>query len=179
MKESGHNRRHVPKVMHQDDPIFLRKRLEAAEGYLQLGMDEEAWAELEDLAVDDLPTREERGYYLAMVLELAMRSSDWELGARIAEALRVVAPENAGAYVHGAFCLHELGQTKQACAVLIEGPSSLQEEPLYFYNLGCYHAVLGDRLQALACLNEAFQRDPRLKKTARTDPDLKGLGVFG
>lgn len=161
--------------MHQDDIIFLRKRLDAAEGYLQLDMEDEAWNELEDLAVDDLPSREERGMYLALVLELAMRTKDWELGARIAEALRIVAPDNAGAYVHGAFCLHELGQTAQALEVLVSGPPSLHEEPIFLYNLGCYHAVLGDRERALECLTEAFQRDPALKITARTDPDLQGL----
>ncbi|MFM7180374.1 MAG: tetratricopeptide repeat protein [Verrucomicrobiales bacterium] len=164
--------------MDQDDPIFLRKRLESAEGYLMLGMDEEAWAELEDLSVDDLPTRDDKASYLSLVLELALRSSDWDLGARIAEALVIVKPAHIPAYVHGAYCLHELGQTDKARALLIGGPPDLREEPLYFYNLGCYHAVLGDRIQALACLNEAFQRDPKLKKTARKDPDLQGLGQF-
>lgn len=164
--------------MDQDDAIFLRKRLESAEGYLLLEMDEEAWAELEDLSVDDLPTRDDKASYLALVLELAMRAKDWDLGARIAEALVVVHPAHVGAYVHGAYCLHELGQTDKARALLIAGPAGLRKEPLYFYNLGCYHAVLGDRLQAIACLNEAFQRDPKLKKTARQDPDLKNLGHF-
>lgn len=165
-------------IMDQDDPIFLRKRLESAEGYLMLEMDDEAWAELEDLSVDDLPTRDDKAAYLALVLELALRSKDWDLGARIAEALVVVKPSHIPAYVHGAYCLHELGQTDKARALLIAGPADLRDEPLYFYNLGCYHAVLGDRLQALACLHEAFQRDPKLKKTARKDPDLQGLGQF-
>jgi tetratricopeptide (TPR) repeat protein len=164
--------------MDQDDPIFLRKRLETAEGYLMLDMDEDAWAELEDLSVDDLPTRDDKASYLVLVLELALRSKDWDLGARIAEALVVVKPGHIPAYVHGAYCLHELGQTDKARDILIAGPPDLRDEPLYFYNLGCYHAVLGDRLQALACLNEAFQRDPKLKKTARKDPDLQGLGQF-
>ena len=162
--------------MHQDDAIFLRKRLESAEGYLILEMEEEAWSELEDIAVDDLPGREDKGLYLSLVLELAMRSKDWDLGARIAEALCVVSPGNPGAYVHGAFCLHELGHTDKARKLLISAPKSLRDEPLYFYNLGCYHAVLGDRVKALACLQEAFERDPKLKATARKDPDLKGLG---
>ena len=164
--------------MDQDDPIFLRKRLESAEGYLMLEMDDEAWTELEDLSVDDLPTRDDKASYLTLVLELALRSRDWDLGARIAEALVVVKPSHVPAYVHGAYCLHELGQTDKARALLMAGPPDLHQEPLFFYNLGCYHAVLGDRLQALACLNEAFQRDPKLKMTARKDPDLQGLGQF-
>jgi hypothetical protein len=31
----------------------------------------------------------------------------------------------------------------EAMELLQEGPPSLLREPVYFYNLGCYHAVLG------------------------------------
>jgi tetratricopeptide (TPR) repeat protein len=164
--------------MHHDHHIFLQKRLESAEGYLMLEMDEDAWSELEDISVDDLPKRKDKALYLSLVLELAMRAHDWELGRQIAEALAIVSPENPNAYVHGAFCLHELGKTNLACALLMTAPSALREVPLYHYNLGCYHAVLGDRNMAMLCLKEAFDRDPGLKSTARKDPDLKGLGKF-
>jgi tetratricopeptide (TPR) repeat protein len=164
--------------MQHDNHIYLKKHLAAAEGYLVLEMEEDAWKELEDIAVDDLPSRSEKSQYLGLVLELAMRSKDWDLGAQIAEALGVVAPDNFNAYVHGAFCLHELGKTEQALALLRNAPPALRAVPLYHYNLGCYHAVLGDQGNALRCLKEAFQRDPALKSTATHDPDLKGLGKF-
>lgn len=153
----------------------LTRRLDAASGYLTLGLDEDAWKEIEDIEIDDLPCDEDRASYLALVLELAVRGSDWSLGAGIADALRLVAPGNAAAFLHGAYCLHELGRTADARELLVHGPEALRGLPVYHYNLGCYNAVLGDREQALACVREAFEMEPALRNSARKDPDLKGL----
>ena len=43
LDETVHSGWHVPLIMHQNDTHFLQKRLEAAEGYLLLDMDTEAW----------------------------------------------------------------------------------------------------------------------------------------
>ena len=164
--------------MHQNDIHCLQKRLEAAEGYLMLDMDAEAWQELEGICPDDLPIPEAASLYLILVLELAVRAENWELGARTAGVLAELVPDHDSAFVHGAYCLHELGQTDKARSMLLAAPESVRSEPVFFYNLGCYHAVLGERTQAIACLNEAFNRDPALKFKARKDPDLRGLGNF-
>ena len=164
--------------MHHKDVIFPQKRLECAEGYLQLDMDDAALEELSYLKAEDLTSAQDKNHYYVLNLELAIRGKHWELGVQAAAALRHLEPDNVGAYVHGAYCLHELGMTAEALELLLSGPKSLKNEPLYFYNLGCYHAVLGDIAQARAYLKEAFQRSPSLKRTAREDPDLKGLGEF-
>jgi len=155
--------------------LNVQKRLEAAQGYLMLEMDEDARESLDGLTAEDFSNPEDRAIWVALRLELAVRSTRWESGIRFARELRSLAPENPGSFIQGAYCLHELGRTDEAKVLLLEGPESLHEEPLYHYNLGCYHALLGDRVQALACLNQAFERDPQLRRTARKDPDLKGL----
>ena len=157
------------------DNIFLRKRIEAAHGYLMLGMEEDARLELAGIDDAMLPDRTEKTALTSLQLELAMRGSRWQEAEASARRMRLWAPEDPQGFIHGAYCLHELGRTHEAIQLLVGGPETLREVPLYFYNLGCYHAVLGERVKALACLNEAFQRDPDLRRTAREDPDLRGL----
>jgi len=149
------------------------RRIEAAQGYLVLGMHEDAWMEVEGIDVDALPDRRSRAAYLEAVLEIAVASENWELGESVSRALQVVDPSHVGAYMHGAYCLHEMGQTESALELLLSGPPQLLGRPLYHYNLGCYHAVLGDHVQAVSCIREAVRLDPSLAGAAREDPDLK------
>jgi len=159
----------------EPDTIFLRKRLEAAHGYLMLGMEEDARRELDGLDEARMEDSSEKTVLTSLRLELAMLGSRWHEGEASARRMREWAPDEPQGFIHGAYCLHELGRTQDAVRLLLAGPQALRKMPLFFYNLACYHAVLGERVQALANLNEAFQRDPGLREVARTDPDLKGL----
>jgi hypothetical protein len=79
-----------------------------------------------------------------MRLFVVMRSKRWEQALAVCAKLRATSPESATGYIHGAFCLHEMGRTQDAKQLLLEGPASLLGEPTYHYNLGCYDAVLGN-----------------------------------
>lgn len=143
----------------------------AAQGYLELGMFPSVWQELQELP----------GEYLARpdVLEILtlslMGQLRWEDALRVAQRLREEAPEEPGGFIHEAYCLHEMGQTKQALEVLLKGPASLKTKAVYFYNVGCYHARLGNNKEALRMLEKSFEMDASLKRTARRDPDLVTL----
>jgi tetratricopeptide (TPR) repeat protein len=53
-------------------------------------------------------------------------------------------------------------------------PAETKAEPTY--NKACYQELLGvDKQEVLATLQAAFQLNPGLRKTARTDEDLKNL----
>ena len=65
--------------------------------------------------------------------------------------------------------------TSQARETLIGGPDSLREEPVFFYNLGCYEARLGQRDAARAWLLRSFEMEPDLRHQAKGDPDLRDL----
>ena len=92
-----------------------------------------------------------------------------------ASVLCRVSPEKAGGYIHAAFCLHELGRTGDAKALLLSGPESLLKEPTYHYNLGCYEAALGNLEEARQHLKKSFSLDGRFRDYAKTDPDLEPL----
>jgi tetratricopeptide (TPR) repeat protein len=149
----------------------LQHYINAAQGYLELGMAEEALAELERVPA------EERAHEDVAQLRvyIFMRARRWPEALTACESLRTDRPDLPLGYIHGAFCLHELGRTVEAMALLQEGPASLLREPVYFYNLGCYHAVLGNPEEAQSYLQMSFNLDEKFREIARYDPDLEDV----
>ena len=73
------------------------------------------------------------------------------------------------------FCLHELGKTAEAKELLLKGPLALLKDPIYYYNMGCYDALLGNVKSAQVHLLTSFKMDASLREIAKRDPDLKSL----
>ena len=134
-------------------------------------MTDEALAELERVPEED-HDHEDVAQLRVYVL---MRARRWDDALVSCEALRAARPELSLGYIHGAFCLHELGRTAEAMELLLQGPASLLREPVYFYNLGCYHAVLGNPEDAQSYLQMSFNMDEKFREIARYDPDLEGV----
>ena len=145
------------------------RALLAAQGYFELGMLEDAVAELESLPV----SMRERMEVLQMRLFIHMRARRWDDALEISHVLCRVSPEETLGFIHAAFCLHELGRTSEAKALLLAGPSALLDEATYHYNLGCYDAALGNIEDAQAHLRASFKLDRKFREFAKTDPDLK------
>jgi hypothetical protein len=68
-----------------------------------------------------------------------------------------------------------LGKTAEAKKLLITGPVALLKEPIYYYNMGCYEALLGNVHDAEANLQISFKMDSSFRDLAKKDPDLKAL----
>jgi tetratricopeptide (TPR) repeat protein len=151
--------------------IALQHYINAAQGYLELGMADEALAELERVPEEDRAHED----VAQLRVYILMRARRWENALDACEALRAGHPELSLCYIHGAFCLHELGRTAEAMELLQQGPASLLREPVYFYNLGCYHAVLGNPEEAQSYLQMSFNMDEKFREIARYDPDLEDV----
>lgn len=147
------------------------RALLAAQGYFELGMIAESLAEIDSLP----PAQQERSEVLQMRLLIHMRARRWQEALGFSEALYQRCPQEALGFIHAAFCLHELGRTAEAKALLLNGPSALLSEATYHYNLGCYDAALGNLEAAQAHLRVSFKLDKKFREFARTDPDLKGI----
>ena len=144
------------------------RALLAAQGYLELGMVEEALGELSSIgrvAFDDPDIIELR-------LHILMQGRKWNEAIAAAEELLRMKIDALPAYIHGAFALHELGRTSEARDLLLKGPSVLREDPTFHYNIGCYEAVLGNRDAALESLRQSFAMDKNFREFAQCDPDL-------
>jgi tetratricopeptide (TPR) repeat protein len=145
--------------------------IRAAEGYLELRMFSEVWRELHALPAEHLGSKE----VLIIFLHSLMGERRWEDALTVARRLRSERPEEPDGVIHEAYCLHELGNTREALELLLNGPASLRERPVFFYNAGCYHAQLGEVNEAIEMLQKSFAMDESLKKSAKQDSDLAGL----
>jgi len=151
--------------------MLIERSLLAAQGYIELEMPEEALAEL-----DALPAGEQqREEVLQLRLFVLMRGRLWLPALEVCALLREIYPDGSTGYIHGAFCLHEIGRTAEAKEVLLAGPPSLSKEATYHYNLGCYDAVLGNRTEAEEHLKTSFLLDRKFREIAKYDPDLKSV----
>lgn len=151
--------------------MSIERTLMAAQGYIELEMPVEALHELDSLSEKD----QEREEVFQLRLFVLMRGRLWEPALGVCMRLREVHPDCLTGYIHGAFCLHELGRTAEAKALLLTGPPSLSKEATYHYNLGCYDAVLGNRDEAHEHLKTSFAMDKKFREIAKYDPDLKSV----
>ena len=151
------------------------RTLLAAQGYSELGMVDDALAEL-----DRLPATVERhSTVVELRLVILMQARRWSHALQVSRELCAIVPEKTMGYIHAAFCLHELGNTVEARDMLLGGPTALHQEPTYHYNLACYECRLGNLDLAQAHLDRCFLLDKKYRDFARTDPDLEVLRTRG
>jgi tetratricopeptide (TPR) repeat protein len=143
----------------------------AMEGYADLGLPDMAWEEYACLSEQDRQRPEVR----EMELCLHIRVRHWEGAIPLGLTLCETMPGRPAVFIHTAFALHEAGRTPEARALLDSAPAALHGDPLYHYNMACYLAVLGHLREAEPLLRKALQMDGKLRRHARTDPDLKDL----
>jgi tetratricopeptide (TPR) repeat protein len=144
------------------------RHLQAAQGFQELGLIPNALAELASVRGKARQTPE----FVETLLLCRIAQRRWPEALLLSEQLKALAPHEPGAYLHAAYCLHELGNTEDAITLLRKGPRSLHKRPVFFYNLGCYYSSLNDLVRAHRCLLRSFELDPSLKITAKRDPDL-------
>ena len=146
-------------------------QLRAACGYAELGMTRQSVAELDAIETNF----QERPEVLQLRLHHLMRGKKWRRALIVSRKLCRVAPECGAGFLHAGFCLHELGKTAEAKRLLLKGPVTLLKEPIYYYNMGCYDALLGNVHAAQMHLQTSFKMDASFRELAKKDPDLKAV----
>lgn len=152
--------------------IPFSKRVSYAWGYLALNLAAEARRELAQITRPESglpPVREAR-------LEVAFMRQDWDTVNREAAALIRLNPASERPWFSHAFALREQGRITKARDVLIRATSLHGHgSAIIWFNLGCYHCLLGDLDAARACLERACRLDRDLHDDAKTDPDYAAL----
>ncbi len=151
--------------------MTFEAQIRAAEGYSELGLQAEALAELDSLTDEN----QERAETLRTRITIVLKLRAWADASRLSERMCELYPNESFGFIHKAYCLHELGETAEAKRVLLDGPAGLLEEPTYYYNLGCYDAILGNLDSARAYLRASFRLDKSFRELAKTDPDLASI----
>jgi len=146
-------------------------RFQAANGYCELAMWQDAWDELDALALEDraeLPVA-------VLRVEILKAMKRWESAAILAEALIEKGVNIGGLYLSAAYAIRRARSLPEAKAMLLKGEPFLQGEALWWYNLACYDCQLGDLDAAKARLARAFEIDREYRLRALEDEDLKPL----
>jgi hypothetical protein len=150
----------------------VRRTLQAASGWLELGLADEALAELETLPTDFRSQRE----VLELKLAAQMVIQAWNPASDTARLLCLKAADEPLFFLRAAFCLHETGDTLAACNWLLRGPKALFDMAIFHYNLACYLWTLGEANRARSHLKQAITMDESFRAAARDDRDLAGIG---
>jgi len=153
------------------DFISVLKHLNAATGYLGLGMHMEAWNELEEID----PEKRTLSEVLNVRVEVCRALEKWEMMAEICRHLQKVEPDEVGHPLNLAYAVRRFQGEQPAASVLEQARPKFPTEALISYNLACYRAVAGMVAEAKTLLAEAFTLDPSLRMTALDDQDLVGV----
>jgi len=108
--------------------------LDATIGWLMLGNPREARVEFERLSAG--ARRAPAG--LDAEWQLLAAEQRWEEAVTVADALVVMAPRQASAWIHRSYALHELRRTEAARDLLLPAAEQFPKETTIPYNLACY-----------------------------------------
>ena len=147
------------------------RHLQAAQGYLELGLPLEAHEEIEDTE-PELRTRTD---VLILRLEVFQVLEKWELMRTIAQQLCNRQPDEPDSFLALATATRRAIGLQEALAVLATVAPRFPTCATILYNLACYAAQLGHLDSARARLAEAIKLEPRCREMALVDPDLEPL----
>jgi tetratricopeptide (TPR) repeat protein len=153
------------------DDVREVRRLLAAEGYIELGLFEEADNELREL--------DHRWFFLEPTLLLQLRVyaglARWKEAHDLADVLSVQNPENPQWRIWSAVAASHIESVEAARSILLEALAQSPNDARIHYDLSCYETRLHHFRRAEGHLYHAIQLDPRLKLVAVDDPALAPL----
>jgi len=149
--------------------------LDAAIGWLELGLVEEAKREMKQIS-------REQGEH-PDVLEVCWRidagEQHWDAALEVARKLVARAPNRADGWLHHAYALRRAseGGLEKAWEALAPAAEKFLQEPIIPYNLACYACQMRQLDKAWAWLKRALQIGGKetLKQMALSDADLEPL----
>lgn len=157
---------------------FRSRRLDAARGYLILGMPECALRELRKIRS---PEYCEFDYWL-------LKAESHRDLKRFDEAIAFFEnaidrhPGSLQAHLGLAWCYKRIDRVEKAIDSLERAKQHHPEEPIVIYNLACYFSLVGDKPKAIECLGRSLRMEPQLRALIseesdfdrlRTDPDFQ------
>lgn len=149
-----------------------RRALEAAMGYLDLGLYEDALDELDGIRGNG---GDEVNAAVGMSIEIYQAMRRWSDARRLAEEMARMEPENPRWWIDWAYALRREKTIQDARGVLWEAAQVHPAVELIHYNLSCYACVLGEMDEARRLLRKAATLDPGVLEMAKKDEDLKEL----
>jgi hypothetical protein len=149
------------------------RHLQAAEGWLGLGLLNDATLELENIA----PQLRSHPEVLAVRWHIHAAAREWEQAGDIARRIADLVPEILFGWGQLAFALHQMKRTREAWDVLFPVADKFPKEFVVPYDLACYACQMGNLNEAVRWLKKActLARRKDVKRLALEDRDLEPL----
>lgn len=154
--------------------IRTKTRLQYANGYLDLGMLDDAEDELDAIAEED-----QSGYdTLSLRVRLYSERKDWSRMEVTSRELVALDDETAYGWVNLAYALRELDRIDEAKEIATKGLARQPKEAVLWFNLACYCSLLGEVEDASTHLDRAIELEKSFESSAVDDPDLENLWAW-
>jgi len=152
-------------------PKSILRRLNSAQGWLNLGDWEEAAAELDgiDSEFQSIPL------ILIFRVEIYRMAENWGKMAEISRHLCGAQPAEAGHWLNYSYGARRSESVEAARDILTRAKKLFRNNAMIWFNLACYHAQLGELNEARVHVAEAMRIQPDFRETALKDPDLEAL----
>lgn len=147
------------------------KYLEAALGYLQLGLFEDANEEIEQLPSEQKVSPGVLRLRAAIYSEMKA----WLLLQEVAGFLVDSLPDDPQHWIWFAYATRRTTNIPAAENILLRALELHRGEEMIHFNLACYAAQTGMIEKAKERLQEAIQLEPEVRTLALDDPDLEPL----
>jgi len=147
-----------------------RRQIEAAQGYLLLGMAEHAQREL-----GGIPDPQRDGLWHGLRAEACRLLEDHHAAVLEYQRALAVDPQNLELLNGLAWCLKRMERLPAAITAMLQAYGAHPKEASVLYNLACYYALAGDKRQALSWLGRALRMQPALTRLIPDDADFSGL----
>lgn len=145
--------------------------LRAAQGWLELGLPQEAWDELQQVPAEE----RERLEVMLLSLDALQTLKRWDECAAIGREAANRYPDCGAIYLVTAYAIRRAQSLPAARDFLLLGEGVLGEEAMFHFNLACYACQLGDLPEAERRLGIAFRIDPKYRLQALDDEDLRPI----
>ncbi len=151
--------------------MHLKRHLSYAQGYLELGLINEAAAELDRVE----PPDDQRLDVLTLRMAVLHEQKNWPGLASIAADVVRRDPAEPGGWVTWAYAIRRSVSLPAAEEILLDAEKRHPTEATIQFNLGCYACLRGDLEEAQRRVDRAIAMEPKFLEAAATDPDLEAL----
>lgn len=145
------------------------KNIIATDGYIFLGMLDEAEKEIMNLPVSD-KNKEEAYIYLNRIYLIQEKYDKAE--ENILKGL-ITYKDSVELKIQWMYVLENTYRKTLSAAVYRNIPQNVKENGMVFYNLACMYSISGKEYMHL--LEDVLKLNPLLKKSVEIDPDFKKL----
>jgi len=147
------------------------EHLTTAEGFLDLGMLEQAWEQLEEIE----PQQRAESDVLAMRLRILERMGRHDMGREIARGAVRVYPDDLALRLLGSHHIRAAEGAPAAVEFLLDSVDRFRGEATYWFELACLHCQAGDLARTSECTRRAVDLDRSYQMQVLEHPDLKPL----